>query len=124
VASSQDKIAARCRSHKKRNQLPYKIDFKSHRQGAKNDWHLFSLPISGQSGSHKLSDTKKKGGAMKGTIVRQISLSAAILAVAALLFSLPISQAQDTGSEYAKGIPQPEKRGMAESESTTCPTWG
>jgi hypothetical protein len=59
---------------------------------------------------------------MKGTIVRQISLSAAILAVAALLFSLPISQAQDTGSEYVKGIPQPEKRGMAESESATCRT--
>lgn len=52
---------------------------------------------------------------MKRTIFGCMALQAVILAVASLLFILPISQAQDVSSGYARSIPQPEKRGAAES---------
>jgi hypothetical protein len=52
---------------------------------------------------------------MKRTTIRCVLLPAVILAVASLLFILPIGQAQDTRSGYAWSIPQPEKRGAVES---------
>lgn len=56
---------------------------------------------------------------MKRTILGCISLPSAILVVASVLFTLPISQAQNTAQEYDTSIPQPVKRGTAGSVTAT-----